>query len=822
MSNSNNSSANIIKDLNPQQKKAVKHLEGPLLVLAGAGSGKTRVLTRRIAYMIHQYRVSPYNILAVTFTNKAANEMQERVAELVGGLGQQMWVSTFHSFCVRILRREIAKIGYDRNFVIYDTTDQKSLMKNVLKELNVDIKKTKPAAVLSEISNAKNELISPEEYSYKMGNLFTNISGQAYELYQKKLKDNNALDFDDLIMKTVELFREYPLVLEHYQDRFQYISVDEYQDVNTAQYKLVQLLADKYKNICVVGDPDQGIYGFRGADIRNILNFEKDYPQSMVIKLEQNYRSKEKILDAAHSVIANNLSRKEKKLWTDLGEGSDLELYIAFDEKDEANYICREINKLIEKGYRYQDIAVLYRTNAQSRALENSLVKYAIPYQIVGGVRFYDRMEIKDIIAYLRVIYNRADDISFLRIINRPRRGIGDGTTAKLQAYADKMGISLYDAALAAEKIAPLTKVYTTRVQKFINMMEEFRQYSREHTITRLTEKILKDSGYKQNLQEEGTIKAQSRMENIEELFSVMSEFETDSEEDFENIEVRVGQNDSEQTAADEVEIAGEARAAEANLENNEPVGQNEAQQVESAVGSRGTLTGFLEEVSLIADVDNMDESSDHITLMTLHSAKGLEFPVVFLAGMEEGIFPHSNSMFEEEGLEEERRLCYVGITRAKERLYFTRARERMRFGQHQSNPPSQFLKEIPGELFTIDDSLETDADFDNDRIKIDNDKIDSMQVNSSGTPSKRSGADEEGGSKDGNNSRRDKANKRQRSTPSRSSKKYKVGQKVVHPKWGIGTITEINNEKSLEIKIKFDRGKARKLLAEYAPIQKV
>ncbi|MFW6306985.1 MAG: ATP-dependent helicase, partial [Bacillota bacterium] len=517
---------NITAGLNPEQKEAVEHKDGPLLVLAGAGSGKTRVLTRRIAYLIENYGVYPSNILAVTFTNKAASEMKERVESLLEGLDGNIWVSTFHSFCVRVLRREIEKIGYDDNFVIYDTADQRSLMKNVLKEMNIDVKKTKPRAVLGEISNAKNELQDPEEYQNRLGDYFTQITGQAYELYQKRLKENNALDFDDLIMKTVELFQKYELVLDYYQDRFKYISVDEYQDVNTAQYQLVQMLAAKYRNLCVVGDPDQGIYGFRGADIRNILNFEQDYPDAKIIKLEQNYRSKEKILQAADSVISNNLSRKDKKLWTDLGEGSDLNYYQAFNEKDEANYVCKKINDLLEKGYQYKDMAILYRTNAQSRALEDSLVKYAIPYQIVGGLRFYDRMEIKDIIAYLRVIYNTSDDISLQRIINKPRRGIGDGTMGKVQAFAGQNGLNLYQACLRAREIDSLGSAYQTRVINFADMMEGFRKVSKELSVTKLTKKILNETGYEEELNAEGSIQSQSRLENIKELFSVMEESE--------------------------------------------------------------------------------------------------------------------------------------------------------------------------------------------------------------------------------------------------------------------------------------------------------
>ncbi len=719
----------ITDGLNPEQKEAVEHFKGPILVLAGAGSGKTRVLTRRIAYMIENYGVYPSNILAVTFTNKAANEMKERVSGLVGGVGRSIRVSTFHSFCVRVLRKEIEKIGYNDNFVIYDTADQRTLMKNVLKDMNIDVKKIKPRAILAGISNAKNELIGPEEYQKKSGDYFIQTTGQAYEIYQKRLKDNNALDFDDLIMKTVELFDKYEHLLDYYQDRFKYISVDEYQDVNAAQYQLVQQLAEKYRNLCVVGDPDQGIYGFRGADIRNILNFEQDYPDAKIIKLEQNYRSKEKILKAADSVISKNISRKEKTLWTDLGEGSDLRYYQAYNDKDEGNYVCKNIKELLEKGYQYKDMAILYRTNAQSRSLEDSLVKYAIPYQIIGGVRFYDRMEIKDIISYLRVIYNPDDDISLLRVINKPRRGIGDGTTSKLTSFAETRDISLYDACLRAREISALGTAYQSRLLEFISLMEEFKLASQNLSINELTQKVLDDTAYQENLLAEGSIEAQTRLENIQELFSVMEEFQN---EDGEN-----------------------------------------------------SLSAFLEEIALVADVDNMDDSIDYITLMTFHSAKGLEFPVVFMVGMEEGIFPHANSMFEEDGLEEERRLCYVGITRAMKELYLTMAQERFRFGEYQSYPPSQFLKDIPDNLFegsSIEEDGELDLDFGDFN---DFDELDKNNVK----PAKP---------------------------------KYEVGQKVYHPKWGVGSIIDIEDERGLQLKIKFSSGKPKKLLAEFAPIKKV
>lgn len=727
----------ILAGLNPEQRKAVEHFDGPLLILAGAGSGKTRVLTRRIAYLIEHYGISSANIMAVTFTNKAANEMKERITALLGGIRDGLQVSTFHSFCVRVLRKESRKLDYDNNFVIYDTADQLTLLKNVMKDLNIDSEKYNPRAILAEISRAKNELIDPEGYLDRVGDIFQKITGEAYAQYQKRLQENNALDFDDLIMKTVELFKQYPLVLEHYQERFKYISIDEYQDVNTAQYHLVQLLASKYRNICVVGDPDQGIYGFRGADIRNILNFEVDYPEAKIIKLEQNYRSMEKILRAADSVIANNLSRREKRLWTDKGEGNDLKYFLAFDEKDEANFVSRNIKELLEKGYSYKDIAVLYRTNSQSRVIEDYLLRYGIPYQIIGGLRFYDRMEIKDLIAYLRLIYNPADDISLLRIINKPARGIGAGTVNKLIVFAGAKGLSLYEACFRVEENSSLGAAYRKKVKAFIDMMEEFRAASQEMPVDALLHKVIQETGYEAELVKEGTIEAQTRLENIQELFSVMNSFQNEE-------------------------------------------GEN-------------SLAAFLEEVSLVSDVDTLDEGGNHVTLMTIHSAKGLEFPVVFMVGMEEGIFPHANSMIDEEELEEERRLCYVGITRAMEELFLSSARERMRFGKYQANAPSRFLAEIPAELLSGLNEKEDNSGF------------------TSGNEGGRWGKGNEG----------EKAVDKGKNN-SIVGKDYQVGEKVYHPKRGIGTIVSVEDDHGLVLKIEFSDKKVRRLMAEYAPIKRV
>lgn len=710
----------ILKDLNPAQAKAVKHHQGPELVLAGAGSGKTRVLTRRIGYLINHYQVSAYNILAVTFTNKAANEMKERVKNMIGVTNTNLWVSTFHSFCVRILRREAEKLGYNKNFVIFDSLDQRKLVKEILKSKNLDPKKTKARSVLNKISNAKNELKTPQQMTKLAASFFEKTAAEIYAEYQKRLKENNAMDFDDLIQQTVRLFEEFPLVLEHYQERFKYILVDEYQDVNHAQYQLVNLLAKLYRNLCVVGDPDQGIYGFRGADIRNILNFEDDYPDAKTIRLEQNYRSKANILKAAQAVIKNNSSRKEKELWTDQGEGAKIELYEAKDEKEEADFVCRTAKKLTKsEPLTYDDLAILYRTNSQSRAFEDMLMKYKIPYQIVGGVRFYERMEIKDIMAYLRLIYNPADDISFLRVINRPKRGIGAGTLAKVQKFAEANNLDLYEAALKSKANPNLSGTYAKRVLHFTQIIEDLRAEQDQIALARLTEKLLDKSGYRHNLEAEKTAKAESRLENIEELFSVINEYMK-------------------------------------NSENN-------------------SLAGFLEEVTLMSDIDSMDKNQSVLTLMTIHSAKGLEFPVVFLVGMEEGIFPHSNSMFEQQGMEEERRLCYVGMTRAESKLFLSRAQVRLRFGERKMNPPSQFISEIPVKLLAGQPDIRSELAAEEELIESNN-----------------------------------------------SATSYAIGQKIVHPRWGIGVVLSIRGEENPELKIAFEEGKTRNLLAEYAPIQKV
>ncbi|MFE5324664.1 DNA helicase PcrA [Paenibacillus sp. NPDC056579] len=641
-----------INTLNPQQKKAVETVDGPLLIMAGAGSGKTRVLTHRIAYLIATRKAAPWSILAITFTNKAAREMQERVGHLVGAGGQDIWVSTFHSMCVRILRKDISRMGFSSSFTILDSGDQLSVVKNCMKELNIDSKKFEPKAVQAAISTAKNELKSPEMLESLIGDYFDGIVARVYKLYQKKLKSNNSLDFDDLIMTTIQLFKEVPEVLEFYQNKFQYIHVDEYQDTNRAQYMLCLMLADKHKRICVVGDSDQSIYRWRGADISNILNFEKDYPNATTILLEQNYRSTSNILNAANKVIGNNTGRKAKNLWTDKGDGSKIRLYQADSEHEEGYFITNEINKNVKSGKRYDHHAILYRTNAQSRVIEEILIKSDIPYQIVGGIKFYDRKEIKDILGYLRLISNPDDDISFARIVNVPKRGIGDTTIDRLADAAGRRGISMFAMLEEVEalEIGTKAKHALADFREMINNLYRMVDYL---SVTELTEKMLEMTEYRVELQREKTIEATARLENIDEFLSVTMDFEKRNEDK--------------------------------------------------------SLVSFLTDLALIADIDSMNDKAEaaadannSVVLMTMHSAKGLEFPVVFIIGMEEGVFPHSRANNDNEELEEERRLAYVGITRAEQELFLTCARMRTLFGRTNMNAPSRFLTEIPEELLEV------------------------------------------------------------------------------------------------------------------------
>ena len=633
----------ILKGLNDKQYEAVVNTEGPCLVIAGAGSGKTKVLTHKIAYLLQEKNVLPWNILAITFTNKAANEMKERIELLVGDKAKDMWVGTFHSICVRILRKFIDRIGFDSSFIIFDSSDQKTLVKRCLKELDIDEKILNDRSCLSEISNAKNDMLEPDAYSAKVhGDYRREKIAEVYEMYQKRLKENNAIDFDDIINYTIKILLENVDVLQYYSDKFKYILVDEYQDTNKSQFTLVTLLASKNGNITAVGDNDQGIYSFRGADIANILNFEKDFPGTKIIKLEQNYRCTGNILNIANAIIKNNEVKYEKKLWTENGEGELPEVYCSDNEYDEGKYIVDKIEELRKKNnYKYSDFAVLYRMNTQSRAIEEILRREALPYKIVGGLKFYERKEIKDIISYLRLVQNPSDNLSLNRIINEPKRGIGKTSLEAVEQTAEQTGTSMYEVIKNAQSYG-LNRVYTNS-REFINCMEEFMVQKDNLKISELIQKILRDTGYTKALETENTIEAENRIANLEEFLNVATEFEEESAEN--------------------------------------------------------TLSEFLEGITLSSDLDNVEETEDSVTLMTLHSAKGLEFPVVFLVGMEEGVFPGFKSIGEDKDIEEERRLCYVGVTRAREKLFLTRSKQRTTFGSTSFNQPSRFLKEIPAEM---------------------------------------------------------------------------------------------------------------------------
>lgn len=756
-----NNTASILEalqTLNKEQREAVEAVDGPLLIMAGAGSGKTRVLTHRIAYLIATRKAAPWSILAITFTNKAAREMQERVSQLVGASASDIWVSTFHSMCVRMLRREIDRIGYTSNFTILDAADQLSVVRACLKELNIDSKKFDPKAILSEISSAKNELITATEYEKQQGGYFESIVAEVYTQYQKKLKSNNALDFDDLIMKTIELFKAEPTVLEQVQHRFQYIHVDEYQDTNRAQYMLCKMIADKHHNICVVGDSDQSIYRWRGADISNILNFEKDYPNAKTILLEQNYRSTANILDAANSVIALNTGRKPKNLWTAQGEGPKLQIYQAHSEHDEGYFITKEINNNLANGKQYKEHAILYRTNAQSRVIEEILIKSDIPYQIIGGTRFYDRMEIKDILAYLRLISNPNDDVSFNRIINVPKRGLGAVSVDKIAVKAAAMDDSMFSVLYDLDELE-LGGRARNALLDFKQMIENLIRMVDYLTVTELTEQLLKLTQYREPLKLEGSIEANSRLENIDEFLSVTQEFEKRNED--------------------------------------------------------RSLISFLTDLALIADIDSMDEqgevtdkfaANNSVVLMTMHSAKGLEFPIVFIPGMEEGVFPHSRTFEDEEELEEERRLAYVGITRAEEALYLTCAQSRMLYGRTTSNAPSRFLAEIPDEVKKVVSPVR-----------------ESYSKRSSGYSSFGGRKSIAGAPESASTNQPVRMRKSTFAKPT-GDVQFSMGDKVKHNKWGIGTIVSVKgSDNDMELQIAFPAPTGiKKLLAQFAPITKV
>lgn len=744
-------SERLLSGLNPEQQAAVRSTEGPLLIMAGAGSGKTRVLTHRIAYLMSEKDVAPWNILAITFTNKAAREMKDRVARIVGPTAEEIWISTFHSMCVRILRRDIDRIGYNRNFSILDTSDQLSVIKKILKEKNKDPKKFDPKSILGTISGAKNELITAEEYAKTTGDYYQNTVGEVYSAYQDRLKKNQSLDFDDLIMMTIQLFDRVPEVLEFYQRKFQYIHVDEYQDTNRAQYMLVKSLAARFKNLCVVGDSDQSIYRWRGADIANILSFEKDYPNAKVIMLEQNYRSTKRILDAANTVIEKNSNRKPKKLWTENDEGRKLVYYRGDTERDEGHFVAGKIKEIVESGkHSYQDIAILYRTNAQSRVMEEVLLKSNIQYNIVGGMKFYDRKEIKDLLAYLRLIANPDDDISLARIVNVPKRGIGASTLDKIGEYALQAGMSINDA-LNEVDFMGLSARFTNTLIEFRDQVRNWNQMQEFLSVTELVEEVLEKTGYRDMLKAEKTIEAEGRLENIDEFLSVTKNFEKTNEDK--------------------------------------------------------SLVSFLTDLALISDIDQADKeeegSQDSVMLMTLHSAKGLEFPVVFLMGLEEGVFPHSRSLMEEEEMEEERRLAYVGITRAENELFLTNARMRTLFGRTQMNPVSRFIGEIPDEL--IENLAEEVA----------------KQARAQRQPSAGAGATPFGISKP----RIQQSVVRPVATKTGGDQVgWRVGDKVEHKKWGIGTVVSAKGDgadKELDIAFPQPTG-IKRLLAQFAPITKI
>ncbi|HBL1695520.1 TPA: DNA helicase PcrA [Enterococcus faecium] len=741
------SKAELLNGMNPRQKEAVLHTDGPLLLMAGAGSGKTRVLTHRIAYLIEEKEVNPWNILAITFTNKAAKEMKERVNAILASGGEDVWVSTFHSMCVRILRRDVDFIGYNRNFTIIDSSEQLTLMKRILKELNIDPKKYDPRSILGTISQAKNSLQTPQDFAKMQGSYYEEIAAKCYAAYQKELQYNQCMDFDDLIMNTIRLFEEHPDSLTYYQNKFHYIHVDEYQDTNHAQYTLVNLLAGRFRNLCVVGDADQSIYGWRGADMQNILDFEKDYPDAAVILLEQNYRSTKNILSAANQVIENNSNRKPKNLWTENKEGNKITYYRADNERDETRFIVDRMQEGIRSNHRnYGDFAILYRTNAQSRVMEETLLKANIPYKMVGGHKFYDRKEIKDILAYLNVLANPQDSISFERIVNSPKRGIGPGSIEKLRSFASLHEWPLLEAAQNVD-LANIGGKAGQQLGAFGEMIQEVTQMIPYLTVTELTKEVLDRSGYLEDLKIQNTLEAQARIENLEEFLTVTQEFDK----------------------------------------------QFEQQNEEDADAPEEKLTVFLNDLALVSDIDNLEEDASQVTLMTLHAAKGLEFPVVFLIGLEEGVFPLSRALMEESELEEERRLAYVGITRAEEALYLTNAFSRTLYGRTQYNRPSRFVEEIDQELLEIEGMRPTPKKT---PVFAKKTAYSYKQPETAVVPSKSATGGE-------NNS-------------------WKPGDKVKHKKWGLGTVVRVSGtSKDLELDVAFPSQGVKRLLAAFAPIEK-
>ena len=755
----------LLNGMNDRQAEAVQTTEGPLLIMAGAGSGKTRVLTHRIAYLIDEKMVNPWNILAITFTNKAAREMKERAAAL-NPATQDCLIATFHSMCVRILRREADHIGYNRNFTIVDPGEQRTLMKRILKNLNLDPKKWNERAILGTISNAKNDLIDEVAYANMAGDMYTEIVAKCYTAYQKELRQSEAMDFDDLIMLTLRLFDKNPDVLTYYQQRYQYIHVDEYQDTNHAQYQLVKLLASRFKNICVVGDADQSIYGWRGADMQNILDFEKDYPEAKVVLLEENYRSTKTILQAANEVIRNNRNRRPKNLWTQNEDGEEIVYYRANDEQDEALFVARTIDQLSREGYSHKDFAVLYRTNAQSRTVEEALLKANIPYTMVGGTKFYSRKEIRDVISYLNLIANPSDNISYERVVNEPKRGVGPGTVDKIRNFASSQEISLLDAS-ANIMLSPVKGKAAQAVYEFANLILDLRDRLDDYSVTELVELVLKKTGYSAALAAQATLESQARIENIEEFLSVTKNFDENPD------------NPADETGLDK-------------------------------------LSRFLNDLALIADTDDGDQESSEVTLMTLHAAKGLEFPVVFLVGMEENVFPLSRASENEDELEEERRLAYVGITRAEKILYLTNANSRLLYGRTNYNQPTRFLREISSDLLNYQGlARPANSSFKVSYTNSDTSKFgQGMSLAQALQERKRQAAPSSistGSLPFGKSSQ-----------PSNPEVAWAIGDIAHHKKWGDGTVLAVSGSgNSQELKINFPEVGLKKVLASIAPIEK-
>ena len=755
----------LLNGMNDRQAEAVQTTEGPLLIMAGAGSGKTRVLTHRIAYLIDEKEINPWNILAITFTNKAAREMRER-AEKLKTEAQDCLIATFHSMCVRILRREADHIGYNRNFTIVDPGEQRTLMKRILKNLNLDPKKWNERAILGTISNAKNDLIDEVAYANLADDMYTEIVAKCYTAYQKELRQSEAMDFDDLIMLTLRLFDQNPDVLTYYQQRYQYIHVDEYQDTNHAQYQLVKLLASRFKNICVVGDADQSIYGWRGADMQNILDFEKDYPEAKVVLLEENYRSTKTILQAANEVIRNNRNRRPKNLWTQNEDGEEIVYYRANDEQDEALFVARTIDQLNREGYSHRDFAVLYRTNAQSRTVEEALLKSNIPYTMVGGTKFYSRKEIRDVISYLNLIANPSDNISYERVVNEPKRGVGPGTVEKIRDFASSQEISLLDAS-ANILLSPVKGKAAQAVYDFANLLLDLRERLNDFTVTELVEAVLEKTGYTASLAAQATLESQARIENIEEFLSVTRNFDESPD------------NPADESGLDK-------------------------------------LSRFLNDLALIADTDDGDQESSEVTLMTLHAAKGLEFPVVFLVGMEENVFPLSRACEDEDELEEERRLAYVGITRAEKILYLTNAKSRMLYGERRYNEPTCFLREISSALLDYQGLARPEnSPYKVSYINSDTSKFgQGMSLAQAMQERKRQAAPSSistGSLPFGKSSQ-----------PSKPEVAWAIGDIAHHKKWGDGTVLAVSGSgNSQELKINFPEVGLKKVLASKAPIEK-